>query len=287
MRDSSVHNLPRISVVCPTYNSADFVLDTIATIVNQLQPPAELVVSDDGSIDDTVDKIEKFLKNSQAKFPYRILRNPHRGVASTRNAGIMAASGAWIAFLDSDDMWLPSKLLKVSEVIQKYPDVNFIYHNQERIYFNGKKSFFDHKSKYQPNIPVIKQLIKMNIFPTSAITCKKELLVNGGLFNSKYICSEDYDLWIRISPNIKLYVLKDILGYYITRKENLTCSNLERTMINDIRIKTAHKDMVSHSTYFCGVLVAIAYYVFEKLGIRRFNLIDRLINKLAGLLRKI
>lgn len=286
MPDLSVNNLPRISVVCPTYNSAIFVLETISTIVEQVLPPAELVVSDDGSTDDTVVKIERFLANSQAKFPTRILRNPHRGVSATRNAGIMAASGEWIAFLDSDDLWLPSKLLKVSEVIQKYPEVNFIYHNQERINFDGKISLFDHESKYKPNIPLINQLFKMNIFATSAITCKKELLIKGGLFNSKYICSEDYDLWIKMSPNIKLHAMKEVLGHYITRTENLTSTNLERTMINDIRIKTTHKAMVSSSIYFCGVAVAVAHYLFAKLKIRQFPVIDRLIKKSADLLRR-
>ncbi|MHB8068474.1 MAG: glycosyltransferase family 2 protein [Desulfobaccales bacterium] len=287
MPDLSVNNLPRISVVCPTYNSANFVLDTLSTIVAQSLPPAELVVSDDGSTDDTVDKIEKFLADSKGKFPTRILRNPHRGVSATRNAGIMAASEEWIAFLDSDDLWRPSKLLEVSKIIQKYPEVNFIYHNQERCTPGGQVRLFDHQSKYQPNIPLIDQLFKMNIFATSAITCKKELLVKGGLFNRKYVCSEDYDLWMRMAPYIKLHAMKEVLGCYITRKENLTCTNLERTMINDILIKTAHRDMVSFSLYFCGVLVAVVHYLFEKLGIRRFPIIDRLIKKLAGGLRKL
>ncbi len=287
MRDPSVNLLPRISVVCPTYNSAEFVLDTLATIVAQSLPPAELVVSDDGSTDDTVDKIARFLSNSPHNFPYRLLRNPHRGVSATRNAGIMAASEEWIAFLDSDDLWVPSKLLRVSEVIQRYPEVNFVYHNQERCTPDGQVGLFDHQAKYHPNIPLIDQLFKMNIFATSAITCKKEILIQGGLFNSKYVCSEDYDLWIRMSPYIKLYAMKEVLGCYITRKENLTCTNLERTMINDILIKTAHKDMVSTSLYFCGILVAVTHYLFEKLGIRRFPIIDRCIKKSADILRKL
>ncbi len=287
MPDPYANILPSISVVCPTYNSAGFVLDTLATIVAQSLPPAELVVSDDGSTDDTVAQIDKFLIDSKANFPYRILRNPHRGVSATRNAGILAAAGEWVAFLDSDDLWLPSKLLNVSEVIQKYPEVNFIYHNQERRFLDGRTSLFDHASKYKPNIPLINQLFKMNIFATSAITCKKELLINGGLFNSKYICSEDYDLWIRMAPNIQLYIIKEVLGYYITRKENLTKSNLELTLINDIRIKTSHKDMVSSSLYFCGILVPIAHYLFDKLEIRRFPQIDRLIKKAADLLRRL
>lgn len=287
MPDPSVNIRPRISVVCPTYNSADFVLDTLATIAAQTLPPAELVVSDDGSTDDTVAKIERFLAASKSNFPHRLLRNPHRGVSATRNAGIMAASGEWIAFLDSDDLWRPSKLLKVTEVIQKYPEVNFIYHNQERINFDGKISLFDHESKYKPTIPLINQLFKMNIFATSAITCKKDILIEGGLFDSKYICSEDYDLWIRMSPYIRLHAMKEVLGHYITRMENLTSTNLERTMFNDIRIKTTHKAMVGSSIYFCGVAVAVAHYLFAKLKIRQFPVMDRLIKKSADLLRRV
>lgn len=287
MRDPALNTLPRISVVCPTYNSADFIVDTIQTVVDQLLLPAELVVSDDGSTDDTLDKIERFLINNKATLPTRFLRNPHRGVAPTRNTGIMEASGEWIAFLDSDDLWLPEKLLKVSEVIQKHPGVNFIYHNQKRLKLDGTTCLFDHESKYQPNVPLIDQLFKMNIIATSAVTCKKELLVNGGLFNCGYICSEDYDLWIRLSPNIKLHAIKDILGYYVTRTENLTCTNLERTMFNDIRIKTSHKNMVKRSLYLCGVMVAVAHYVFEKFGIRKFHIIDRLIKKSAEILRRL
>ncbi|MDO9532851.1 MAG: glycosyltransferase [Deltaproteobacteria bacterium] len=287
MRNSSVNTLPGISVVCPTYNSADFVLDTLQTVVDQLLPPAELIVSDDGSTDDTVDKIERFLINSKGNFPTRILRNPHRGVAATRNAGIMAASEKWIAFLDSDDIWLPSKLLKVSEVIRKYPDVNFIYHTMNCIKHDGKARLFDHESKYQPNIPLINQLFKMNIFLTPAVTCKKELLINSGMFNSGYDVSEDYDLWIRLSPHIIINVIKDVLGYYNKRKDGLTCSNIEKTLLNDIRIKRLHKYMVSHSIYYCGISVAVVHYLIDKFGIRRFNTMDYLIKKSAEILRKL
>jgi glycosyltransferase involved in cell wall biosynthesis len=287
MPKRSLPKNPEISVVCPTYNSSEFIIRTLHTVVDQVLPPAELIVTDDGSADNTVEIIEKFLKDKQVKIPTRILRNPHRGVAATRNAGILAASKEWIAFLDSDDLWLPEKLLKVSEVIQKYPEVNFIYHNQERLKLDGRKSLFDHEAKYQPDIPLVNQLFKMNIFATSAITCKRELLVNGGLFNSDYVCCEDYELWIRLAPKIKLHAMKDVLGYYILRAENLTCTKLERTMLNDIKIKTIHKNMVSRSMYIFGVAVAIVHYIFEKSGIRRYPAIDRLIKESAQLVRKL
>jgi len=270
MRASSLNTLPGISVVCPTYNSAAFIIGAIQSVVDQSLPPAEFIVSDDGSTDDTLDKVERFLVDCKANFPTRILRNPHRGVAATRNAGILAASQEWLAFLDSDDLWLPEKLLKVSEIIQKYPDVNFIHHHKKRLNFDKKNSLVDLKYKYWHDIPLIKQLFKRNIFTTSAVTCKKELLIKSGMFNGKYCCCEDYDLWIRLSPDIKLHMLEDVLCHHFTRPGSITATSTTQMLINDIKIKTSHRNMVSHGLYIHGVLSAVALYFFESLRRRRF-----------------
>jgi len=270
MQDSSLNTLPRISVVCPTYNSAAFIIGAIRSIVEQVYPPAELIVSDDGSTDDTLDKVERFLADCQANFPTRILRNPHRGVAATRNAGILAVSEEWIAFLDSDDLWVPSKLLKVSEIIRKYPDVNFIHHNKKRLNFNKKISLIDLKYKYRHDIPLIDQLFRKNIFTTSSVTCKKELLINQGMFNNKYYSCEDYELWIRLSPHLKLYVMEDVLCHYFTRPGSITATSTTEMLVNDIKIKTMHRNKVSRSLYIHGVLLAVALFLLEKIRRRKF-----------------
>lgn len=269
MRAASLKTLPGISVVCPTYNSADFVLSAIKSVVDQTLPPAELIVSDDGSTDDTLDKIERFLLDCKVDFPTRILRNPHRGVAATRNAGILAASQEWIAFLDSDDIWMPEKLLKVSEVIQKCPDVNFIHHYKQRLNFDKTSSLVDIKYKFRHDIPLIKQLFKKNIFSTPAVTCKKEFLINNGMFNINYYCCEDYDLWIRLSPHMKLHVIEDVLCHYYTRHGSITSNSTTQMLINDIKIKTCHRNKVSLGLYIHGILLAVGVYLYEKIR-RRF-----------------
>jgi glycosyltransferase involved in cell wall biosynthesis len=270
MSASSSNTITGISVVCPTYNSSAFIMGAIRSIAEQSLPPAELIVADDGSTDDTLEKVERFLVDCRGDFPTRILRNPHRGVAATRNAGILAASGEWIAFLDSDDLWLPAKLLKVSEIIQKYPEVNFIHHYKKRINLEKKISLVDLKYKYWHDIPLIKQLFKRNIFTTSAVTCKKEILIKSGLFNNKYSCCEDYDLWIRLSPHIRLYMLDDVLCHHFTRPGSITATSTTQMLINDIKIKTAHRNMVSRSLYIHGVLLAVALYFFESLRRGKF-----------------
>lgn len=232
-------------------------------------PPAELIVSDDGSTDDTLDKIERFLADCKADFPTRILRNPHRGVAATRNAAILAASQEWIAFLDSDDIWMPEKLLRVAEIIQKYPEVNFIHHDKKRLNFDKTISLVDIKYKYRHDIPLIKQLFKKNIFSTPAVTCKKELLINNGMFNINYYCCEDYELWIRLSPQMKLHVMDDVLCHYFTRQGSITACSTTQMLINDIKIKTFHRNKVSLGLYVYGVLLAVGVYLYENIR-RRF-----------------
>ncbi len=265
MRASDLNAIPGISVVCPTYNSADFVLGAIKSVVDQLLPPAELIVSDDGSTDDTLDKIERFLLDCKADFPTRILRNPHRGVAATRNAGILTASQEWIAFLDSDDLWVPEKLLKVSEIIRKYPDVNFIHNDKIRLNFDQTISLVNVKYKYRHDILLIEQLFKRNIFTPSAVTCTKELLINNGMFNTNFYSCEDYELWIRLSPHMKIYIIDDVLCHYFTRRGSITANNMAQMMVNDIKIKTMHRNKVSLSLYVRGILTALAVYLYEKI----------------------
>ncbi len=94
----------RISVVIPAFNRAGVLLDAVASVLRQTLPAFEIIVVDDGSTDDTP-RVTASLPP-----PVRVIRQDNRGVAAARNTGILAARGEWIAFLDSDDIWLPSKL---------------------------------------------------------------------------------------------------------------------------------------------------------------------------------
>ena len=100
----SVAHSATVSVVIPTYNRAGLLPRAIRSVRDQTRAPDEVVVVDDGSTDSTCGIIEE-------EFPgVRLLSQEHRGVSAARNLGIMTTSGAWVAFLDSDDEWLPQKL---------------------------------------------------------------------------------------------------------------------------------------------------------------------------------
>lgn len=106
---------PSISVVIPCYNAAAFLRATIESILGQTQPVLEVIVVDDGSTDDSARIAESFGP------PVRVISQPNQGESAARNRGIEAAAGDWVAFLDADDLWLPTKVERQADVIRSAP----------------------------------------------------------------------------------------------------------------------------------------------------------------------
>jgi len=122
-----------ISVIVPSYNRADLIPQTIHSILNQSHPPAEVIVVDDGSTDDTETVLQQF--GSAIKY----LRINNGGQARARNIGVEASTSEWIAFCDSDDLWQPNKLSDQVRLLAKAPDVEYSFTNF-RIVQNGQWS---------------------------------------------------------------------------------------------------------------------------------------------------
>ena len=119
-----------ISVVVPCYNAARFIGACLESVANQTLPPCEVIVIDDGSTDDSADVV------AAAPLPVRVLQTPRRGGAGARNAGIAAAAGEWVAFLDADDVWYANHLERAAEVIGRHEPVGYINH-YDRIAASG------------------------------------------------------------------------------------------------------------------------------------------------------
>ncbi len=241
--------MAKISVVCPTFNSAKFIEATLATILTQTRPPDELVISDDGSSDNTAEVVERYLSEQKPVFPWRVLRNKHRGPGAARNAGIREAKAEWIAFLDSDDLWDAIKLERMIECIQAHPAVNFFSHDEWCIKTTGCRRKLEYGLRYSPDRPFPPQLYFANMFSTSAVTCSRELLMNHGGFDESLMSAQDYELWLRLSPSIRPLFLRETLGCYVERKGNITSTNLLKRMSNELRIAWMHRSIAS-PTFF-------------------------------------
>ena len=236
--------IPQISVVCPTFNGSQFVISTLQSVLAQTVPPVEIVISDDGSRDQTVTLIMDYLaRNSSIK--YQVLENRHQGPGATRNVGIQQAQGEWIAFIDSDDLWLPNKLEVISGAILKNPEANFFCHSEREIQTDGTESLLDYGRWFDPHKALPAQLYHRNFFSTSAVTCQRSLLCKAGLFDATLPSSQDYELWLRMSPAVKPHFVGEVLGVYRCREGNITSGRAWARWSHLIRIALRHRQKVS------------------------------------------
>jgi len=179
-----------ISAIIPTHNRAHTLSRAIESVIKQSLPPAEIIIVDDGSTDGTAELI-------QNNFPdCRYLHQQNQGVSSARNSGIAAASGEWLAFLDSDDEWMPDKLATQSAALETAPGL-LLCHTEEIWIRNGKRA--NQMKKHTKRGGWIFQhcLPLCAISPSSAII-HRSLFEAVGLFDESLPACEDYDLWLRI-----------------------------------------------------------------------------------------
>lgn len=189
---------PLVSVIIPTYNRASLILRAVESVLNQTGVELELIVVDDGSTDDT----QSVLSTLTTQIRYLIV--PHSGVSAARNRGIENARGEWIAFLDSDDYWLPSKLQKqIAYLLSERPadpdhDRYLICHTNEIWIRNGRRINQGKKHAKQAGWFFIPSLHLCLISPSSVLIHRK-VFERVGVFDESFPYVEDYDLWLRIT----------------------------------------------------------------------------------------
>ena len=179
-----------VSIVMPAYNCEKYVVEAINSILAQTYRNWELLVLDDGSKDNTLRIIEEF---SQKDSRIKALPNgKNMGVSATRNRGIELASGEWIAFLDSDDMWKPEKLEKQFEIVEKEA-AEFLFTGSSYINEEGEpyKGIFEVPEKI-----TYKKLRNQNVISCSSVLVKKKYFEHIKM--EKDEMHEDYAVWLRI-----------------------------------------------------------------------------------------
>lgn len=197
---------PFFSVIIPTYNRKDFLPIAVESVLEQTFSNYELIVVDDGSTDDTSERLRSNLNRMKAiKYIYQ----PNNGVSSARNKGIKNAKGEFIAFLDSDDRFCKHKLEITYEHIQSNPSYR-IFHTNEAWYRNGK---LISQKGYQrkPTGFMFEQALKLCCISLSATAVKKDLFKDIGLFDKDFPVCEDYDLWLRSTSKYPVCLIPQIL----------------------------------------------------------------------------
>ena len=194
--DNSILN---VSVIIPTYNRKNLLKRALHSVSSQTFVPKEIIVVDDGSSDGTKDWVLE-------RFSYvRYIYQDNSGVSSARNAGIKEAKGSWIAFLDSDDEWMPDKLEKQERVINDSKEAWLCHTNEVWVRNNVRVNQMKKHQKYGGY--VFENCLDICRISPSSVLIKKEVFEMVGLFDESLKVCEDYDLWLRITSVLPIIFL--------------------------------------------------------------------------------
>ncbi len=190
---------PLISVIIPTYNRGWILKEAVDSVLAQDFADYELIVVDDGSTDNTRQILDTYGQD------IIVLRQPNKGVSAARNRGIAQAGGRLVAFLDSDDLWLPRKLSRQVDFFNSNPDA--VTCQTEEIWIrNGVR--VNPKDRHRKLSGMIfERSLDLCLVSPSAVMIRKTLFDAVGVFDENLPACEDYDLWLRISCRYPVHLI--------------------------------------------------------------------------------
>ena len=207
---------PNVSVVIPTYNHAGFLPSALQSVFGQTLPAQEVIVVDDGSTDDT----EEVLRAWEGRI--RIIRQPNRGVAAARNAGASMASADLLAFLDADDLWLPTKLERQVAHLCRDQDLGLVHCGVEEMDADGR--FLGRRLDGMEGWVSGKMLFfgrGVILGGGSGVVVPRAIFEAVGGSDEKLSTSADWDLYYRIAERCRVGFVPEVLVRYRVHNGNM------------------------------------------------------------------
>lgn len=208
----------KISVIIPTYNTANLVGQAIESVNNSTYKNFEIIVVDDGSTDNTKEVIEQL----KIKFDFIYIYQQNKGLAGARNTGIENARGDFLVFLDSDDLVLPQKFQMQIEYFSNNKNADAVYSLSDCFVED------DVNDRFNIGLPVFEgnvltNLLFGNFMHVNSLMVKTSTVREVGMFNVNYKELEDWDLWLRMSlKGAYFYCIKEVLSLVRVRKGSMT-----------------------------------------------------------------
>ncbi|MEW6053681.1 MAG: glycosyltransferase [Nitrospirota bacterium] len=245
--------MPKVSVIIPTYNRADFLYSAISSVLAQTFQDFEIIVVDDASTDATRDITEGF---KEKRLIY-VNHKKNKGEAFSRNSGVMQAKGIYIAFLDDDDEWSPEKLSKQVDLLDNAADnVGLVYTGYSVIEKNSQNVL---SIKLPSNKGVVyEDIIRRNFIGTpSTVLIRRACIEKVGLFDEDIAYGLDHDMWIRIAQFFHFdYIGESLVRYNVHLNRITNNTPLRAKGIEDLTKKYGN-DFILNNTFYRNSLLPL------------------------------
>ena len=234
---------PLVSAIITTHNRKDLVIGAIKSVMDQTYPNIETIVVDDGSTDGTEKYIEETLKDASIRYFYNA---DMPGGNHARNIGIKHSKGEYLAFLDDDDEWMPSKIEK---------QVRYYLDNPESAFVGcARIDEYDFRERYCQNPQLIpegdlsKTIFNTFLFTSSCMMVRKDKLLKAGFFDESLEFWQDYELQIRLCQIGKVGMIRENLTLYriIAKDGERKTNRFEGWMQAVEHIQNKHQDLIGN-----------------------------------------
>jgi glycosyltransferase involved in cell wall biosynthesis len=236
---------PLISVIIPAFNAEKYIIETIHSVLNQTYPFFELIIINDGSVDNTEKKIKE-LKDHRIRYFYQ----SNKGVASARNNGLKQVKGDYIAFLDADDLWHSTYLEKKINFLLLNTEYKAVYSEMQQINEKSEKNkVFYNTDNYYGWILNEFLLWKIQISPSNLFT-HKDVYKEIGVWNEQLSTAADQELLFRIASKFQIGKINDVLVYYRIHSSNMHSDISRAEREHKLVYKTAKDNKLFYSKIF-------------------------------------
>ncbi len=256
---------PRVSAIIPTYNRAAQVTRAIDSALAQTWPDVEVVVTDDGSHDNTLEVLARYGAR------IRVVAQHNQGLSAARNAAINAATGEFIAILDDDDEWLPDRLAVQMPLMLSDPAIGLAGSAMWLVDATGGLL-----PEQQPDRPGVTSLTLEDLFIANRIGCptaliRRRVLEETGLFDTSLPYAEDYDMWVRIAGRHRVIEVPQRLARYRIWHDNKSgVANLDMPVWVECHLRIRERLLHGHDS-----LARLPHRVLEQGCLRHFRYLAR------------
>ncbi len=193
--------MPALSIIVPVYNRISLLDRALKSIQQQTFKDFNVIVVDDHSTEDIQSVVDRY--------GYKYVKTDGKGVSAARNTGIHYTQSEFVAFLDSDDEWLPSKLEKQLQHLSSQPELSIVHTNE--IWFRNGLQVKQSQKHQKFGGRIFSQCTNLCLIAPSSVLVRRSLFEQVGLFDETFPVCEDYDLWLRISASYDIGFLSEPL----------------------------------------------------------------------------